>query len=62
MPDPKMVSTEDAQRYASQMGIEFFETGAKTTKNVKEIYNANVTFSVFSPTYETIISFRKSYI
>lgn len=40
MPDRKVVLTEDAQRFASQMGIQLFETSAKDNKNVEEMFNA----------------------
>lgn len=40
MPDRKVVLTEDAQRFASQMGIQLFETSAKDDKNVEEMFNA----------------------
>ena len=39
MPDRKVVLTEDAQRFASQMGIQLFETSAKD-KNVEDMFNA----------------------
>lgn len=40
LPDRKVVLTEDAQRFASQMGIQLFETSAKDNKNVEEMFNA----------------------
>ncbi len=40
MPDRKVVLTEDAQRFASQMGIQLFETSAKDNKNVEDMFNA----------------------
>lgn len=40
MPDRKVVLTEDAQRFANQMGIQLFETSAKDNKNVEEMFNA----------------------
>lgn len=36
-PDRKVVLTEDAQRFAEQMGIQLFETSAKENKNVEEV-------------------------
>ena len=40
MPDRKVVLTEDAKRFADQMGIQLFETSAKDNKNVEEMFNA----------------------
>lgn len=39
-PDRKVVLTEDAQRFADQMGIRLFETSAKENINVEEMFNA----------------------
>jgi len=39
-PDRKVVLTEDAQRFADQMGIQLFETSAKENINVEEMFNA----------------------
>uniref|UniRef100_T1JP21 Ras-related protein Rab-35 n=1 Tax=Strigamia maritima TaxID=126957 RepID=T1JP21_STRMM len=39
-PDRKVVLTEDAQRFADQMGILLFETSAKENINVEEMFNA----------------------
>ena len=36
-PAKKVVVTEDAQRFASQIGIELFETSAKENINVEEV-------------------------
>lgn len=36
-PNRKVVLTEDAQRYANQMGIQLFETSAKDNVNVEEV-------------------------
>ena len=33
----KEVLTQDARRFADQMGIEMFETSAKENKNVEEV-------------------------
>ncbi|KAG1714258.1 Ras-related protein Rab-35 [Nymphon striatum] len=38
-PDRKVVLTEDAQRFADQMGIQLFETSAKENINVEEMFN-----------------------
>lgn len=37
-PDRKVVLTEDAQRFASTMGIQLFETSAKDNINVEEMF------------------------
>ncbi|ESO00650.1 hypothetical protein HELRODRAFT_82945 [Helobdella robusta] len=39
-PDKKVVSTEDAQAFADQIGIKLFETSAKDNKNVEEMFMA----------------------
>ncbi|KAK3084512.1 hypothetical protein FSP39_014600 [Pinctada imbricata] len=39
-PDRKVVLTQDAQRFAEQMGIQLFETSAKENKNVEEMFLA----------------------
>ena len=39
-PNRKVVVTEDAQRFADQMGIQLFETSAKENINVEEMFNA----------------------
>ena len=36
-PDRKVVETNDAQRFAQQMGIQLFETSAKENLNVEEV-------------------------
>ena len=36
-PNQKVVLTEDAQRFANQMGIKLFETSAKDNTNVEEV-------------------------
>ena len=39
LPQRKVVSTEEAQEFANQMGIPFFETGS-TNKNVEELFDS----------------------
>ncbi|KAI5695733.1 hypothetical protein M8J76_008034 [Diaphorina citri] len=39
-PQKKVVLTEDAQRFANQMGIQLFETSAKDNINVEEMFMA----------------------
>lgn len=39
-PDKRAVSTEDAQAYANEANLLFFETSAKTAENVKELFTA----------------------
>jgi len=39
-PDRKVVLTEDARRFADQMGIRLFETSAKDNINVEEMFRA----------------------
>lgn len=39
-PQRKVVLTEDAQRFAEQMGIQLFETSAKDNLNVEEMFLA----------------------
>src|ERR1700761_3229225 len=39
-PDMRAISTADAQQYASEAGLLFFETSAKTAENVKELFTA----------------------
>lgn len=39
-PDTKVVETNDAQKFAEQMGISLFETSAKDNLNVEEMFNS----------------------
>ncbi|KAK3742997.1 hypothetical protein QZH41_015622, partial [Actinostola sp. cb2023] len=39
-PERKVVETEDAGKFAQQMGIQVFETSAKENINVEEIFNS----------------------
>ena len=39
----KVVLTEDAQRFADQMGIQLFETSAKDNINVEEMFRSITT-------------------
>lgn len=39
-PNQKVVLTEDAQRFANQMGIQLFETSAKDNINVEDMFLA----------------------
>lgn len=39
-PENKVVLTEDAHRFADQMGIQLFETSAKDNINVEQMFNA----------------------
>ncbi|PNJ82438.1 RAB35 isoform 5, partial [Pongo abelii] len=38
-PERKVVETEDAYKFAAQMGIQLFETSAKENVNVEEMFN-----------------------
>ena len=38
-PENKVVETEDAKRFALQMGVETFETSAKDNVNIEEVNN-----------------------
>lgn len=42
-PDRKVVLTEDARRFADQMGIQLFETSAKDNINVEEMFRSITT-------------------
>lgn len=39
-PDKRAVSTADAEAYAKEANLLFFETSAKTAENVKELFTA----------------------
>lgn len=39
-PDKRAVPTADAEAYAREAGLLFFETSAKTAENVKELFTA----------------------
>jgi Ras-related protein Rab-5C len=39
-PDKRAVPTADAEAYARESGLLFFETSAKTAENVKELFTA----------------------
>lgn len=39
-PDKRAVSTSDAEAYAKEANLLFFETSAKTAENVKELFTA----------------------
>jgi len=39
-PDRKVVLSEDARRFAQQMGIKLFETSARENINVEETFRA----------------------
>lgn len=39
-PERKVVETEDAYKFAGQMGIQLFETSAKENVNVEEVSSA----------------------
>ena len=39
-PDKRAISTADAQAYAQEAGLLFFETSAKTSTNVRELFTA----------------------
>jgi len=43
-PNQKVVLTEDAQRFANQMGIQLFETSAKDNINVEEVHRISSFF------------------
>jgi Ras-related protein Rab-35 len=44
-PDNKVVLTEDAKRFADQIGIELFETSAKENVHVEEVTSSLCDFS-----------------
>ncbi|XP_070571672.1 ras-related protein Rab-35-like isoform X1 [Ptychodera flava] len=39
-PDKKVVESDDAKKFAEQMGVQLFETSAKENINVEEMFNA----------------------
>jgi Ras-related protein Rab-5C len=39
-PDKRAIQTADAEAYAREAGLLFFETSAKTSTNVKELFTA----------------------
>ncbi len=41
-PDTKVVETNDAQKFAEQMGISLFETSAKDNLNVEEVSSSGL--------------------
>ena len=39
-PDKRAIQTADAEQYAKEAGLLFFETSAKTSSNVRELFTA----------------------
>ena len=50
-PEKKIVCTEDAQRFADQVGIKLFETSAKDNKNVDEVISLLLPWSSWHISY-----------
>ncbi len=46
-PERKVVQTEDATKFAEQIGIQLFETSAKENLNVEEASTAVIVFTQF---------------
>ena len=47
-PDKKVVKTEDAQKFAEQIGVPLYETSAKENQNVEEVSIYRVSWNLFS--------------
>lgn len=59
-PNQKVVLTEDAQRFANQMGIQLFETSAKDNINVEDVHRSN--FSLFLLINSNRLNFKLYFI
>ena len=46
-PDRKVVLTQDAQRFADQMGIQLYETSAKENINVEEVWLQAIVYATY---------------
>ena len=42
LPEKKVVKTEDAQKFAEQIGVPLYETSAKENKNVEEVSSLSI--------------------